>query len=50
MLGAAQPDRESLMAVAEAACAPGDTMGNLPFPVTPADVYSAILVADRLGR
>ncbi len=50
MLGAERPDQASLMAVAEAACAPGDTMGNMPFPVTPQDVYSAILVADRLGR
>ena len=49
MLGAADVPKERIMAVAEAACAPSDTLHNMPFPVTPEDVYSAILVADRLG-
>ena len=49
MLGAADVPRERIMAVAEAACAPSDTLHNMPFPVTPEDVYSAILVADQLG-
>jgi glycerol dehydrogenase len=39
-----------LMKVAEAACAPGETIYNMPFPVTPELVYAAIIVADRLGR
>lgn len=38
------------MKVAEAACAPGDTMGNMPFEVTPDMVCEAILGADALGR
>ena len=42
--------RERIMAVAEAACAPTDTMGNLPFAVTPNMVCDAILAADALGR
>ena len=41
---------EKIRAVAEAACAPGETMGNMPFPVTPDDVFAAILAADRMGR
>lgn len=40
---------EKLMKVAQAACAPGETIHNMPFTVTPKDVYGAILVADRLG-
>ncbi|AWV31352.1 MULTISPECIES: glycerol dehydrogenase [Paenibacillus] len=36
--------------VAEAACAEGDTMGNMPFPVTPEDVYNAIVVANSLAE
>ena len=42
--------REKIMKVAEATCAPGETIHNMPFPVTPKSVYSAILVADKLGR
>lgn len=48
-LGVTAPDAKRLMEVAELACADGDTMGNMPFPVVPADVYAAILVADKLG-
>lgn len=40
---------EKIRAVAEAACAPGETMGNMPFPVAPDDVYAAILAADNLS-
>lgn len=42
--------RDKIMRVAEAACAPGETIHNMPFPVTPEMVYAAILVADQLGR
>lgn len=36
--------------VAEAACAEGDTMGNMPFPVTPEDVYNAIVTANAIAE
>lgn len=39
-----------IMAVAEASCAPGETIHNMPFAVTPESVYAAILAADRLGQ
>ncbi|WP_028042945.1 glycerol dehydrogenase [Candidatus Stoquefichus massiliensis] len=41
---------EEIMAVARLVCAPGDTIGNMPFDVTPEDVYAAILGADELGK
>ena len=41
---------EEIMAVAKLVCAPGDTIGNMPFDVTPEDVYAAILGADELGK
>lgn len=49
-LGVEDASRERIMAVAESACAPTDTMGNLPFAVTPEMVCDAILAADALGR
>ncbi|MBA4536578.1 glycerol dehydrogenase [Bacillus aquiflavi] len=36
--------------VAEDACAEGDTMGNMPHPVTPDDVYQAIIAANALAE
>ncbi|NJJ41312.1 glycerol dehydrogenase [Paenibacillus apii] len=36
--------------VAEAACAAGDTMGNMPFPVEPEDVYNAIVTANAIAK
>lgn len=41
---------DKIMAVAEASCAEGETIHNMPFTVTPPQVYAAILAADRLGR
>lgn len=41
---------ERIQAVAEVACAPTDTMGNMPFEVTPDMVAQAIMGADALGR
>ena len=41
---------EQLMEVAKRACAPDDTMGNMPFSVTPEDVFSAMKTADALGQ
>ncbi len=49
-LGVEDTSRERIMAVAKAACAPGDTMGNMPFTVTPTMVCDAILAADALGH
>ena len=49
-IGVTEVTREKVMKVAEAACAPGDTMGNMPFEVTPDMVCEAILGADALGR
>lgn len=48
-LGVEDATDEKIMAVAEAACAPGETIHNMPFPVTPDDVFAAIRVADSLG-
>ena len=41
---------EEIMAVAKLVCDPSDTVGNMPFDVTPEDVYAAILAADELGQ
>lgn len=38
------------MEVAKASCASNDTMGNMPFDVTPSDVFSAIKVADQIAK
>lgn len=49
-LGVEEVTEEKIMAVAEAACAEGDTMGNMPMEITPRKVYHAILAADAYGR
>ncbi|GGF85371.1 hypothetical protein GCM10010913_03500 [Paenibacillus aceti] len=36
--------------VAADACAEGDTMGNMPFPVSPDDVYQAIVTANAIAE
>jgi glycerol dehydrogenase len=48
-LGVTDMSKERLMPVAERACAEGESIHNMPFPVTKCDVYAAILAADRLG-
>lgn len=48
-IGIEHPTKEALMKVAEAACAPNETIHNEPFPVTPEKVYNAILAQDALG-
>jgi len=40
---------EKVMATAEASCAEGETIYNMPSAVTPQDVYVAIMVADKIG-
>lgn len=49
-MGVTNVTTEELMAVAEAACAAGETIHNMPFKVTPDMVYSAVLAADALGK
>ncbi|BDY05260.1 glycerol dehydrogenase [Ferrimonas sp. YFM] len=49
-LGIKELDMDKLKAVAEQACADGETIHNMPFKVTPEKVLAAILAADRLGR
>jgi glycerol dehydrogenase len=49
-LGVKNPNPEKLKKTASLACAAGDTMGNMPFAVTPEMVYHAIVAADALGR
>lgn len=44
----AKPDK--IMEVAKLAAAESDTLGNMPFSVTPEDVYAAIMAADAIGR
>lgn len=49
-LGLAGVGDADLMKVAEASCAEGDTMVNMPFEVTPEDVVAAMKTADALGK
>lgn len=48
-LGLEKVGDEKLMRAAEGSCAENDTMGNMPFEVTPADVLAAMKVADQLA-
>ncbi|MFT4107011.1 MAG: glycerol dehydrogenase [Lacrimispora sp.] len=48
-LGIDQVGDEKLLAAATASCGENDTMGNMPFEVTPEDVLAAMKAADRLG-
>lgn len=49
-LGIEHPTQEQIMIIATASCDPQDTIHNMPFEVTPIDVYGAILVADSIGQ
>ncbi len=40
---------EKMRKTAEAACAEGETIHNMPFPVTPDKVYAALITADQYG-
>lgn len=48
-LGLKDASDEELKKVAEASCAAGETIHNMPFAVTPPAVFAAIKVADKLG-
>lgn len=49
-LGVEKIDYKKIMEVAELAAAPSETIHNMPFSVSPEDVYGAILSADLLGK
>ena len=49
-MGVDEIKETEIRAVAEMACAEGETIHNMPFEVTPDMVYGAILTADGLGR
>lgn len=49
-LGIIEIKQDEILHVAEAACSPNDTMGNMPFAVTPQMVCDAIIAADKLGH
>jgi glycerol dehydrogenase len=49
-MGVKEIDEALLMEVAKASCAPGETIHNMPFQVTPEMVFAAILTADKIGR
>ena len=49
-IGIGQASEEDLLKVGEHACGPDETMGNMPFEVTPTDVAHALRAADQLGK
>lgn len=49
-LGIEQVGDDALMRAAETSCADNDTMVNMPFQVTPADVVAAMKTVDRLSK
>lgn len=49
-LGIKEVKEDRIMEVARLAASENDTLGNMPFEVTPEDVYAAIMGADALGR
>lgn len=49
-LGIGDANRDELLEVARAACAPGETIHNEPFEIHPEAVLNAMLAADALGR
>ncbi|WP_068088054.1 glycerol dehydrogenase [Polycladidibacter stylochi] len=48
-MGVKEINRDALMEVAKASCAEGETIHNMPFPVTPSMVFTAMLSAHELG-
>lgn len=49
-IGLAPEDTTELRAVAEASAAPGETIHNMPFPVTPDLVFDALVLLEGLSR
>lgn len=50
MMGVKALDRDRLLAVAKASTAEGETIHNMPFPVSAEDVLAAIVTAHQLGQ
>lgn len=48
-IGITEVTPEKILKVAEATCAPGETIHNQPFSVSPDAVYAAIMAADAIG-
>lgn len=48
-IGVTSISQKELMAVAEKACIPEESIHSMPFPVGPAEVAAAIMAADRMG-
>lgn len=49
-LGLANVDDERLLSAAKLACSDQDTMSNMPFEISPADVLAAMRLADSISR
>lgn len=49
-IGLGDADDAALMQAAEAACAPGETIHNAPYPVSPGAVLAALRAGDAIGR
>ncbi len=49
-LGIVEVTEEKIKKVAEAVCAPGETIHNMPFEVNAAMVYGAIMTANEIGQ
>ncbi|RJX67413.1 glycerol dehydrogenase [Vibrio sinensis] len=49
-MGVKELDNDKLMEVARASCAEGETIHNMPFPVTAEKVFAAIVTAHQLGQ
>ena len=49
-LGVEEVTKEKILEVAKASSVEGETIHNMPFEVTAADVYGAIMVADKMGN
>jgi len=49
-LGIEEVKESDIKKVAEVSCAENETIHNMPFKVTPEDVYNAIMGADALGK
>ncbi|HEY3987470.1 glycerol dehydrogenase [Cedecea sp.] len=49
-LGVTENVQEKMRLVADKSCSEGETIFNMPFSITTESVYSALIIADQLGR
>ncbi|EPS8797106.1 glycerol dehydrogenase [Enterobacter bugandensis] len=49
-LGVTENVQEKMRLVADKSCSEGETIFNMPFSITAESVYSALIIADQLGR